>query len=63
MPLNVFSNYEIKEPNSLPAHKDETLWTARELVNASSNRKTLCFGLCTSQIPQLKKSQDLAQRK
>lgn len=52
MSFNAFSNYEIKEPNSLPACKDETLRRARELVNTSS---TLCFDLCTSKIPQMKK--------
>jgi len=55
MSLNAFSNYKIKEPNSLPAHEDETLWTATELLNASSNNKALRFDLCTSKIPHTKK--------
>lgn len=53
MSLQCIFNYEINEPNSLPAYKDETLPTAREIVNLSPISKTLCFDLCTSKIPQI----------
>lgn len=43
--------YEIKEPNSLPARKDEILPISRETINPFSISKTLCFDLIEQDFP------------